>query len=318
MPVVMGSQRRMITVAEPADFIYITPGIYNLVVPAGVTSLNAIAVGAGANGDRLNGGGGGAMHYRNSVTVNPGDTILIEITAPMAVATLNNVAGRRGVCQAYRNTAIGGNTVACGYGANTYLGATRFTASAPDFSTGGGNGGQTSSGSLNGTGGGGAGSGGYTFNGTPSGRSLGAGNSPSVTTNTGPTVGSGGGAGGQRNPATTPTVRDGGGGGGIGIFGQGADGVAFSGTTGVGGGGGSTLAVTVGATTYTFGTAGVSAGTSTTHIRPDGGFPGGGGGGSGDGASFAGLGGGGVVRIFWGGGRSFPTNAAPSSNITVF
>ncbi len=317
MPVVMGSQRRMISVAEPADFIYITPGIYTLTVPAGVTSLNAIAVGAGANGTNTLGGGGGAATMRNNIAVSPGDVITIEVVAPGATSAVTPSVTGVGVAKAIRNSSL----MIYGIGGNGRLGGARqLGLSGTDISSTGGNGGQTgtSASFQKGTGGGGAGSGGYTFYGDPSTGSDGGGSTTTaITANTGPIAGSGGSAGGEVNAATAPSVRDGGGGGGIGIFGKGTDGVALGGSLGRGGQGGSPYTLVVGSTTYNFGTNGVSAGTST-HIRPDGGFPGGGGGGSYDGVGFAGLGGGGVVRIFWGGGRSFPTNAGPSTNVTVF
>lgn len=317
MPVVMGSQRRMISVAEPADFIYITPGIYTLTVPAGVTSIGAIAVGAGANGSNTRGGGGGAMSFRSSYAVSPGDVLSIEVCAPGATPTLTTsgvgtASIKKGTTAAFLY-AMGGNAAIAGTIQTGLSGGA-------DSSTGAGGAGQTGSSASfqKGTGGGGAGSGGYTFNGNPSTAGDGGGSSTTpITANRSGLAGSGGAAGGEVNAAVSPAVRDGGGGGGIGIFGQGADGVALGGSLGRGGQGGSPYTLVVGSTTYNFGTNGVSAGTST-HIRPDGGFPGGGGGGSYDGVGFAGLGGGGVVRIFWGGGRSFPTNAGPSTNVTVF
>jgi len=64
------------TSAPPGQAQYTTPGTYTWVAPAGVTSVCAVVVGGGGIGDCAGGngksGGGGALQWKNSMSVSPG------------------------------------------------------------------------------------------------------------------------------------------------------------------------------------------------------------------------------------------------------
>lgn len=57
---------------------------HQFVVPAGVTSICAAAIGAGGSGARgsqdipLTGAGGGSLSYRNNIAVTPGETLTVK------------------------------------------------------------------------------------------------------------------------------------------------------------------------------------------------------------------------------------------------
>jgi hypothetical protein len=106
-----------------ANVLYDTPGTYTWTVPADVTSISAIAIGAGGGGvQRTSGGAGGAggnLAYVNTVTVTPGSEYTI-------------VVGQGGAPGA----TLGG------YGGNTTM--TLSTATTPILLATGGNGGGTS------------------------------------------------------------------------------------------------------------------------------------------------------------------------------
>lgn len=72
---------------SPTLISYTTPGVYSFTVPDGVTSINALAIGAGGganSGDRATlfasaGGGGGGLAYANDIAVTPGETITVVV-----------------------------------------------------------------------------------------------------------------------------------------------------------------------------------------------------------------------------------------------
>lgn len=80
-----------------AQQVFDTPGNFTYVIPAGVTSISAVAVGGGGGGgdglytysNQFNdvmcsaggGGGGGALAYTNNIPVTPGQTIYITVGA---------------------------------------------------------------------------------------------------------------------------------------------------------------------------------------------------------------------------------------------
>ena len=252
----------------------------------------------GGNGEDFQAGGGGALGWKNNISVTPGQTYAV-------------VVGPGGNGQTDPLGADGN------YGSDSYFintttlkaegGGYDFThAAATYIGDGGGNGGLGKGGS--GHTGGGGGAGGYTGNG-------GNGGSGTNGVNNYPTDGAGGaGAGGCGGSG------DGGGGagGGVGILGQGSSGTATnptnSGGGGFAGGGGSG------------GADGGPGEDSFAGIRGaggDGGAYGGGGGAAnadyntnphgGDGAD-------GAVRIIWGAGRAYPstltTDQTPVSGST--
>jgi hypothetical protein len=261
-------------------------------VPAGVTSVDALAVGGGGGGRYSTsgggGGGGGALAY-GTISVVPGQTLTVRIGGG---GTSNNP------------TATGGGTSTVESGATVLLsaggggGASGLTqgsggTSGGTLREGGGDGGAGGAGKST-IGGGGGGAGGYSAAG-------GAGGS-GVTTGTAGSSSTGGGGGG----GGSGEGNGGGGGGGVGLTGAGANG------TGGGGGGGASAG---------YGGTGGSDGADGT--RPTTGNAGGSGGTYGGGAGGAdaqstpvGTAAPGAVRLIWGADRAYPsTNTTDRSDI---
>ena len=318
---------------------------YTWTVPAGVTSFDAVCVGAGGSGVPTwasSAGGGGALAWANAIPVTAGDTIL------MYAGTDQGQAQTGGASYIQKN----GTTLFTAEGGQ-YSPTTMSQIAKPVAGTvtpgniASGRGGLCS---PNGYGGGG-GAGGYSGNGGNGGYT-----NPSNNTNTSNSLnqtinGTGGAAsGGGGYDSSTYGFA---GGGGVGLYGEGASGDygtvrsnfhsnSFYGNNnsatnhhgGVGGSGGEdgiSNSNTVDTLTHTFGTTSsdnthmvkTTAGLATFNARSDltgsaqkyhgcGGLLGGGGAGSGTSVSNNGLynrGGNGGVRIMFGGGRSFPNNA---------
>lgn len=299
------------------EAVYTTPGTYSWTVPEYVTSISAVLVGGGGSGVfrgtlGASAGGGGGLRYINNLPVTPGQVWTVVVGAGGLVTTVANaqpgVAGGTSRISRSSDSAIAVEATggAGGYNYAT-LGERGISVPGGSGSTigsgtlggtiGGGNGGIGGAGftTLNHPGGGGAG--GYSGNGGDGGTFT----SSSVYTSA--TAGTGGGGGGAE--VYQSSGGSGNGGGGVGIYGQGANGAAGVNATkpgGGGSGGNSGDAVNPG------GVAGV--------FSPSGGSYGGGGGSTQSTATVTanGLietsGAGGAVRIIWGPGRSFPSNAA--------
>ena len=286
---------RTISVHKPAasgpvgSAEYTTPGTYTWTCPAGVTSVCVVAVGGG-------GKAGGGLGWRNNIPVTPGVGYTVQVGA--------GGGSVEGASKGGDSWFFNSSTVR-GHGGD-----------APDFSTaestglswggqftapGGGGGWGGNSNFLDG----GGGAAGYTDGGGDGGE---GGSGGFVQSTVGANGRGGGGAGGQATywtsegePIEGETVYWGAGGGGVGLLGQGANGIAAT-PAGppnptLGGGGGS---------------GGTAGGNGNTSIAPNGpsapylangGLYGGG-------AGVGGTGGNGAVRIIWGAGRSFPNNAA--------
>lgn len=243
-------------------------GTYTWVVPEGVYSICAVAIGSSGVGVQRSsgspntapGGGGGALSWGNNMPVSPGQAITV-VVPPRANSSGNT--GANGAAATVNGTWIVANG---GFGATSATPGAGGV-SAGTYRQGGGNGG--AGGLKTGEAGGGGGAGGYLDDGGDGG-----------TTSTPPEEGAGGsGAGGAGIASGRGT-----GGGGVDLFGLGADGLAPSG----GGSGGSDAP-----------TSGVSQGNG-------GAFYGGGAAGSNNNAQ-ARTGGAGAVRIIWGEGRAFPS-----------
>lgn len=183
------------------------------VVPAGVTSVSVVVVGAGGSATRNSApiGGGGGLCYRNDIVVVPGASI------PVAVGLPPNF-----------DEGIGGNS---GFnGMVTALGGRPGVG-------GGGGGGTCFSGGAGQRYGGGGGAAGYAGNGGNGGTHQSASCTNDATASSGGGGGGGGGSGGGSS--------FGAGGGGVGLFGRGANGApgttscaAIPATAGGGGSGG--------------------------------------------------------------------------------
>lgn len=287
-------------VAGPGQQAYTTAGSYTFTVPAGVTSICAVCVGSGSGGGGGYGGGsgyGGDLRYVNSISVTAGESLTVVVGAGGVGGTSiaspgdNNLSsvsrGATALVRAYFNNTSGIGT--------------------------GGQGGTPQPGSSDSSGGCGAAG----YSGTPSGGQGGATGGPYAAT--AGTNGGGGGGGYSFAIPDDPNVGDvvhagGGGGGGVGILGTGSNGSAgVSQNTPTGGGGGAS------GNSGADG-AGPSSGVSATINKGGNGGAYGGGGASGgyyydSNAStlyFSNGGNGavGAVRIMWGTGRSYPSNAA--------
>lgn len=283
----------------PGQVAYTSPGTYSWVAPASVTAVSVVAVGAGGSGidgsSSYSGGGGGGLGWKNSIPVTPGTsyTVVVAATTPKGTVAENS----------YFNSL---STVA-GYG-----GGRGYPASSGSYNTNGPN----QNGSGYGAGGGWVGDGGGAGGAAPSSSHSGggaggyAGNGGNISAL--PAADSGGAAGGGRYSSTYGW----GAGGGVGLNGKGetatgwyhgSSGQVFSTTPGNGGGGAGGSG----------GTRGMS-GENPTNSSGEGGnsglyggICGGGGGGAGDSwPGNGGIGGRGGVRIIWGSGRSYPSNAA--------
>lgn len=267
----------------PADIVgqqaYTTAGTYSWVAPTGVSSVSAVVVGGGGGGDSTGslsrGAGGGALAYKNNVSVTPGSSYTVVVGSGGLGAFWNS--------RSSADSTNGGLSsvfgVSAGGGIKGASGAAGGTATGGDANRSGGEGGPSPAGQ---TGGGGAA--GYSGNGGAGGTSAGNGVSGS---------GGGGGGGGSGNPWGA-----GGQGGGVGILGEGSNGTGGSSGTSAGGGGGGS---------------GGQAG-SNGNVASSAGLYGGGGAGAGGGVTVGTLnngphmGAGGAVRIIWPGTtRSFPS-----------
>jgi hypothetical protein len=272
----------------PISNTFTTSGSF--VVPAGVTSISAVAVGGGGGGaggsDPTNGGGGGgasALAYVNNIAVTPGETLTVVVGSGGTAGAGSNVGTSGGLSSIARSATIllqanggtQGNALIINANNNGGAGGTVVTGS-------GGAGGVGGSGNSSG-GGGGGGAGGYSGTG-------GAGSAGSTSGNPTGSTGSGGGGGGGAG-----SNNRGGGGGGVGLDGIGQNGsggalIIAGGQGGLGGSNGS------------FGTFGGSVGSGG-----GGGLYGGGGGGGSDSATATGgAGAAGGVKIFYRGAGNAP------------
>lgn len=257
---------------------YTTPNTYVWVCPAGVTNVNVVCIGGGAGSGASSGAGGGAgggLGWKNAIPVIPGNSYTIVVGGGGGGGT-GLAAGLAGGNSYFISTAT-----ACGFGGSAGISRTAGGAGGTFVGNGGGNGGSGGATPGSNGGGGGGGTGGYSGNG---------GNGGTLGTTTG---GNGAGGAGGGGGAGTGGNEDSGGGGGVGIYGIGSNGIGGTPTgigngqanPGTGGSGGSNGSATTG------GTYGAGAGAE-----------GGGGAGPYNGTN-------GVVRIIWGTGLSFPSNA---------
>lgn len=302
---------------------YTAPGTYSWTAPAGVNSVSVVAVGAGASASGYfgPGGGGGALAWKNNISVVPGQSYTVVVGAGgVATGSGTSWTGVNGGLSSFSNgitsTIAGGGAVTGGVGAAAGFG----TGGVPSGSfDGGGSGGGSFGAYSNGTnagansayyGSGGGGAGGYSGNGGTGGGAAGGASNGNYVAATNGSGGGGGGGQGQPQQNTASDWNDGGG-GGVGIYGEGASGlkgqqILVYGQAGHPGG---------------YGGSGGNDGanpTSPAAQSPGGNFGAGGGSNHANGtAQPPGPGAGGAVRIIWGGGRSYPANAANASAQTA-
>ncbi len=218
--------------AAPGQQVFTSSGTFT--VPAGVTSICAVAVGRGKNGaagDGMvkpgRGGEGGTLSYTNALSVTPGESLTVTIATSTSGSTGETTLKRSStVLLAAR---AGGQTSGQANVGTSFAGGTAPATSFGYGSGGGGAGGYSGAGGAGGNaysgGGGSAGSGG-------SGGGGGCGNSGEYS-------GGGGGVGllGAGSNGAAGIAGGGGGGGGSG-GGAGASGGTGSAGGGYGGGGG--------------------------------------------------------------------------------
>ena len=276
------------------DQEYTTPGTYTFTVPAGVTSLSVVCIGAGGASGVCNsgqGGGGGALAYRNGISVTPGTT------ATVIVGGANGRSGSNGQTGGASSFAYSGTTTTAGGGGGGSTSIAGAGGAPSGTYTGGGSGGAGGQDGQNAGGPGGGGAGGYTGNGGDGAGGYGPGTAQAGSAGSG-----GGGGGGGKGDSNE---GGGGGGGGVGFYGSGSDGAGGIGqtmpSTTIQGGGGT-------------GGSGGSAGSGLA-IGGSGGSGGNYGGGQGGTQSSGtdGVAAGGAVRIVWDPLGTAP--AFPSTNV---
>ena len=280
---------------------YTVPGTYTFIVPTGVTTVSAVAVGAGQGNSAWAVGStygfAGSLSYLQSITVTPGESLTVVVGSGSA----GNANGNPVLAGQQSSIARGGTVLlrARAGGAGTSIGTSSFGGESTGYA-GNGAAGYAPSTSGGGTGGS---AGQYAGN---------------FATNGG--NGSGGGGGGGGGPSffndaevDASFISGGGGGGGVNIL--------ESGSNGIGGAGG---ALDVGGGGGTGGSGGTSGGAGGSYFDATGGNGGNYGGGGGLGGAYAspaaggwieffsgGNGAGGAVRIIWGSNRFYPrTNTA--------
>ena len=190
----------------PGQQVFTTVGSATWTVPAGVTSVSIVCVGAGHDAPGTSGNyasGGGGLGYKNNYSVTPGATINIQV-GDSSNATLSN-----------RDSWVNNATTVKGGGASRSWNGAADSAGGY-VGDGGGNGGVSGESTSNYFGNpGGGGAGGYAGDGGDGG----LGGFPTSGNQDG-ADGSGGGGGGGGGASSS----QGGSGGGVGLLGQGSSG----------------------------------------------------------------------------------------------
>lgn len=295
---------------NPSSVIFTTEGTHSWVVPDGLTSISAVAIGAGGSGASAGnyrtatGGSGGGLAWMNNISVTPGDTLYIKVAG--------DTDGQWGG-QSQNAVGLAGDDSWISYGTSSLSSATKIV-----HGTGGGPGQihQNNGVHLNSSG-----SRGVALHGTEHA-------STSGTT-------SGGGSGGVGGAEYYGAQGSGGSGGGAGGYtGQGGDynspptantgagassGTTWNGSGNSGGSNGGGVGVYGKGTTGTSNSRAGSGGESTDPNATSNAWRYGAGG-SGKGHTYGqwagGTGGAGAVRIMWGDGRAYPdTNTTNTHNV---
>ena len=211
-----------------AQTAYTSSGTNSFVVPVGVTSISAVAIGGGGGGNYAmfdtypgGGGGGGGLSY-GTFTVTPGETLTIVVGSGGNGGTFGSSAGSAGgSSQVKRGSTVllqggggGGTTNSSAYNPSDGGAGGTSTGTQRDGGGSGGSGGSPYGYVAGQKSGGGGGTGGYSGNGGNGGAE---GTGVYVAT-----AGSGGGGGG----GGADTSGAGQNGGGVGILGEGSSGAA--------------------------------------------------------------------------------------------
>lgn len=224
------AQTGNITINYAGQANFITEGTSYWTCPAGITSVNVVAIGGGAGGAQsigtsggsvvsANGGGGGGLGWKNNIAVTPGSVYTVRVGA----------GGDRGSRNGYNASGTSGKTVGSNGGDSWFIASTTVAGFGGQSTGAGGSyygdGGGTGGAGGSGHGGGGGGAGGYT--------AAGGGGDVAGIPN-------GGGAGGGDNHIYTgspPFTRHGGRGGVTYTGGKGTTGAAGASPSGAGGSG---------------------------------------------------------------------------------
>lgn len=141
----VGGRRQVVGNAISADVVgqQLITASGAFVVPDGVTSLCAVAIGRGAAGSTSRTGAGGALAYANSLSVTPGESLDVVISAATSSLSRSTTA----LVQAGAGSGLVGGAVAVGTG---FEGGAGISAASIDRQ-GAGAGGYTSAGQASGT-----------------------------------------------------------------------------------------------------------------------------------------------------------------------
>jgi len=272
--------------------VYTTAGTYQWTAPEGVTSVSVVAIGGGASGgvSIMSGsgstspnGGGGALAWKNNISVVPGQTYTVVVGAGGESVTRTSFSGSNSGNNGQDSYFISTSTVRAGGGLLSDTEQSTF------LGDGGGLGGLGSRSrnslethSVRIAGGGGAG--GYTGSG---GRAGGGFLQVSPVENITITPTNGDGGGGAGGNFLTDSFGTGGQGGGTGIYGAGISGLTTS-LDGQSGSGGDTTNPQSNPVTKLYGAGGASRSLTSGPVTSS-------------------PGQGGAVRIVWGENRAFPS-----------
>ena len=327
----------------PGEETFTTPGTSTWVAPPGVTSVSVVCVGGGGASGKADyymgsGGSGGGLAYKNNITVVPGTSYTVTVGAGGAGYGLDatfgaagSVSSSNGGTSTFMDTsATGGEHGLGGYQTTSWFPDPSFyggripTGGGPIGTYDGGGNGGISEGSVSyvnlSSGGGGAG--GYSGDG---GNGAGSPEWQDDLISASAGTGGGGGGGGSRKIRGMDYSYGGAGGGGVGLKGEGSSGAA--GLNNFGTFDPSTHPIDAAKEIITDIAGGGGSGGGDGNLSPShdgtggaGGLYGGGAGSCAGGAKdrndwewrkqVGGAGGNGAVRIIWGPGRSFPSNAA--------
>lgn len=274
--------------SETGETTYTTAGTYYWTCPVGVTSVSVVCIGGGGSGcstpDDIDGSGsagsGGGLGWKNNISVTPGQIYLVIVGSGGGIVTSNSDGYDGGISYFISSGYV--------YGGGGYKGIVDGTTLIEGGSYTGDGGGTGGAGGYSGDcGAGGGGCGGYS----------GAGGEGASSTASNGSDGAGGGGGGGAN-GDGSVEQCGAGGGGVGLFGQGVN--------GAGGIYSSTLYMSTGGSGGSDGFNGGNSGQGGNSSSGGGSYGGGGGIYAAEGN---GIGADGAVRIIWGSGRTFPSNA---------
>ena len=286
----------------PGQIEYRTPGTFTFVVPSETYSVSAVCIGAGGSGGYTwanSAGGGGATAWANNIPVTPGQSITINVGEGAGTGSNGLSTGGTSSLSGFFGAAGGAQAP----------GTNRAVPISGSVAASGGKGGGTYSTNWQG---GGGGAGGYT----------GDGGDGNYGTSLGPNGGSGSGGGAAGGFGYQSSTYGFGGGGGVDLYGEGTSGIQQA--SQFNNNWGNTWSYVNSTTPHAGGQGGSggefgspnSNGSQTFYGRTtyhgEGGRCGGGGAGPGSSQSGNGnfcKGAHGGVRIIWGPGRSFPSNA---------